>query len=486
MDGDQFRVAANQLAEYITNYLDNIRDRPVLPDVQPFYLQEMVPESAPDEPEPWDTIFGDIERVILPGMTHWHSPRFNAYFPTANSYPAILADMLSAALGCIGFTWVASPACTELEMRMMDWLGRMLNLPEEFLFSSNGHGGGVIQGTASEATLVTLLAARNKTLSIQDGFSSTGIPSASVDKSGLLEKLVAYCSSQAHSSVERAGLLGAVRFRLLETDDSLSLRGHTLKDAIERDQAAGLIPFYVVATLGTTNSCAFDNLQELGEICHQKKLWLHVDAAYAGSAFICPEFRHLLNGIELADSFNLNPHKWLMVNFDCSALWLKDRGSLVNSFNVDPVYLKHDKQGQIPDYRHWQIPLGRRFRSLKMWFVMRSYGVKGLQEHIRKQVKLAHEFESLAKTDPRFELKHPVIMGLVTFRLKGSNEMNEQFVKTINQRRKIHITPTKIRGEFIIRFAVCARTTVSSDIEFAWNELRSVADNFVSTVTISG
>ncbi|XP_054157657.1 aromatic-L-amino-acid decarboxylase-like [Oppia nitens] len=459
MDANEFRSAAKQLVDYIADYLENIRDRPVLPSVQPGYIKQLIGDSAPEQGQPWSEIFNDIEKVIMPGITHWHSPHFHAYFPTANSYPSICADMLSSALAVIGFTWISSPACTELEMQMMDWLAKMLDLPQHFMFSSGGKGGGVIQGTASEATYVTLLAARNKLLAQHN------------NNKDILNKLVAYASSQSHSSVERAGLLGAIQIKQLPTDDKLSLRGDTLSNQIQKDRADGLIPFYVVATLGTTNTCAFDNLLEIGKVCEEEELWLHIDAAFAGSAFICPEFRHHLNGVEYASSFNLNPHKWMLINFDCSTLWIKNADYIVNAFNVNPVYLRHDKQGQIPDYRHWQIPLGRRFRSLKMWFVFRSFGVQGLQNHIRKQVELAKLFEELVASDDRFEIITKRELSLVCFRLKGSNEINEKLVKLINDNKNIHVTPTRVAGQFIIRFAVCARTTEAIDIDFAWREI---------------
>ncbi|CAG2172287.1 unnamed protein product [Oppiella nova] len=254
MDANEFRSAAKQLVDYIADYIENIRERDVLPSVKPGYIRELIPETAPEDGEEWSAIFKDIERVIMPGMTHWHSPHFHAYFPTANSYPSICADMMSGALAVIGFTWIASPACTELEMQMMDWLAKMLDLPQHFLFSSGGKGGGVIQGTASEATFVALLGARSKTLAEND------------NNKQLLTKLVAYASDQSHSSVERAGLLGAVQMRLLPSDESLSLRGDVLREQIKKDRANGLIPFFVVATLGTTNTCAFDHLVEVGKV----------------------------------------------------------------------------------------------------------------------------------------------------------------------------------------------------------------------------
>ncbi|KAJ0065882.1 hypothetical protein NL108_000125, partial [Boleophthalmus pectinirostris] len=351
-------------------------------------------------------------------VTHWHSPYFYAYFPTGNSYPSLLADMLSGAIGCVGFTWPASPACTELETVMLDWLGKMLKLPDCFLAGTHGLGGGVIQSTASEATLVALLAARCK-----------AIRQAQATNHGLLEseicsKLVAYTSEQAHSSVERAGLIGGVIMKKVPTDNNYSLSGMLLKKMIEEDKAAGLIPFYLCATLGTTSCCSFDNLMELGPICNEENMWMHVDAAYAGSAFICPEYRPLLNGIEFADSFNFNPHKWLLVNFDCSAMWVKKRADLIGAFKIEPTYLKHDNQESgdstlnFNKLLHWQIPLGRRFRSLKLWFVFRLFGIKQLQAHIRKHIALAKEFESLVRADKRFEICAEVVLGLVCFRIK--------------------------------------------------------------------
>nr|CAD7267969.1 unnamed protein product [Timema shepardi] len=292
----------------------------------------------------------------------------------------------------------------------------------------------------------------------------------------------------AHSSVERAGLLGGVKLRSLPTDDNFRLRGDTLEQAIMEDRRAGLIPFYVVATLGTTCSCSFDALDEMGPICNQEDVWLHVDAAYAalyvdvcvpptGAAFICPEYRYLMAGVDKADSFNFNPHKWMLVNFDCSAMWLKDPMDVVNSFNVDPLYLKHDHQGDAPDYRHWQIPLGRRFRALKLWFVLRLYGVEGLQKHIRSQIALAHEFEDLVGEDDRFEIITEVVLGLVCFRLKGSNERNESLLKKINGHGTIHLVPSKVRDTYFLRLAVCSRFTESEDIRLAWREIRTLAED---------
>uniref|UniRef100_A0A8C7QF12 Aromatic-L-amino-acid decarboxylase n=1 Tax=Oncorhynchus mykiss TaxID=8022 RepID=A0A8C7QF12_ONCMY len=434
MDAAEFRRRGKEMVDLIADYLENIEQRPVYPDVEPGYLRSLIPEEAPEEPDTYEDVVKDIERVIMPGVTHWHSPYFYAYFPTANSFPAMLADMLSGAIGCIGFSWAASPACTELETVMMDWLGKMLKLPEDFIAGTHGQGGGVIQGTASEATLVALLAARSRAVRMILA-SDPQRP-----ETGITSKLVAYSSDQAHCSVERAGMIAGVRMKKIPTEqsDKYAVQGETLRRMIQEDKAAGLIPFYFCATLGTTPSCAFDHITELGPICNAEKIWMHIDAAYAGSSFICPEFRPLLNGIEFADSFNFNPHKWLLVNFDCSTMWVRKRSDLIGAFKMDPLYLKHDHQ-ESGRYFYTDNSL---FRSLKMWFVFRMYGLKGLQDYIRK----------------------------------GSNEVNETLLKRINNGRKIHLVPCQLSGQFVLRFAVCARTTESRHIREAWRLITQLAE----------
>ncbi|OQV23588.1 Aromatic-L-amino-acid decarboxylase [Hypsibius exemplaris] len=477
MDSEQFGEAGRQMIDYVISYLENIRDRRVFPTVKPGFMRDLIPADAPEKPETWDAVFADIERVIMPGITHWHSPRFNAFFPTANSYPAILGDILSDAIGCIGFTWAASPSCTELEVVMMDWLGKMLKLPEEFLACSGGQGGGVIQGTASEATVVALLAAKSRRIrKIKEEHPE-------ITNMDILSKLMCYASDQSHSGVERAAMLGSLNIRLIKSDKNFAMDAKILEETIRKDKADGLFPFYVVATLGTTPCCAFDDLTEIGPVCKREGVWMHVDAAYAGSAFVCPEFQHYMKGIELADSFNFNPHKWMLVNFDCSAMWIKNSAELVEAFNVDPLYLRHDKQGLVPDYRHWQIPLGRRFRALKLWFVLRLYGVEGVRAHIRLQVKQAKEFEDLMAKDERFEIAVPVRMGLVCLRLKGPNELSEKLLRRINDSGKIYVTPSKLRETFVIRFCVCASRTNSEDILYSWNVIKEYADEILAEST---
>ncbi|ESO98477.1 hypothetical protein LOTGIDRAFT_201667 [Lottia gigantea] len=472
MDAEEFRKRGREMIDYVADYLSNIESRRPMPDVEPGYMKTLIREDAPVEPDQWEDVMKDIEPIIMKGVTHWHNPNFHAYFPTANSYPAILGDILSDGIACIGFSWAASPACTELEVHMMNWLGKMLNLPKEFLFSPGGHGGGVIQSTASEVTLTCLLSARTK---IINQFKKNN---PSIEEGEVISKLICYTSSEAHCSVEKAGLIGAVKMRILEPDEKGSLRGVTLEKAIKEDKAKGLVPFFICATLGTTGCCAFDNIKELGPICEKEDIWMHIDAAYAGSSFICPEYRPLLDGVEHAMSFNFNPHKWLQVTFDCSTLYfrVKDSRLLAGAFVVDPLYLKHDTEGEMPDYRHWHIPLGRRFRSLKLWFVLRLFGQKKLQAQIIQDIKLAKEFEKLVLEDKRFEISFDVIMALVCFRLKGTNEINEKLLKLISEDGRIHIVPSNFKEKYYLRFAVCATSTTSEHVQFAWKVITEMTD----------
>ncbi|KAL9707099.1 hypothetical protein quinque_010617 [Culex quinquefasciatus] len=467
------------MVDYIADYLENIRERRVLPDVKPGYMRTLLPESAPLEGEPWQTIIDDVERVIMPGVTHWQSPHMHAYFPALNSFPSMLGDMLADAINCLGFTWASSPACTELESIVMNWLGKMIGLPDDFLHIPGvSKGGGVIQTTASEATLVCLLAGRTQ------GIRRFHEHSPGQQDAEINARLVAYCSDQAHSSVEKAALIGLVRMRYIEADDGLCLRGRALEEAIEEDIKRGLIPFWVCATLGTTGACAFDNLVEVGDVCKKYKLWLHVDAAYAGSAFICPEFRVWLNGIAQADSIAFNPSKWLMVHFDCTAMWVKNSGALHRTFNVEPLYLQHENSGLAIDYMHWQIPLSKRFRALKLWFVLRSFGIKGLQKHIREGVRLAQKFEALVLADHRFEIPAARHLGMVVFRLRGENDLTEKLLKRLNHRGNMHAVPASLKGKYVIRFTVTSTYTNNEDILKDWNEIRLVTSELLQELDV--
>ncbi|XP_045528863.1 aromatic-L-amino-acid decarboxylase isoform X1 [Pieris brassicae] len=477
MDHKEFRVKAKELVDFMADYLENIREHRVYPGVQPGYLHKRLPTEAPQQPENWDDIFKDVQEHIMPGIVHWQSPHMHAYFPALTSYPSIMGEMLSSTLNVLCFTWASSPAGTELETIAMNWLGKLLGLPDCFLNEKNDSpGGGVIQTTASEATLVSLLAARTRAL------MELASLNPELQSSELLGHLICYCSDQAHSSVEKAGLIGLVRMRYIESDEKQCMRGAKLEEAILSDKAKGLVPFWVCATLGTTGSVAFDNLREIGEVCERHSAWLHVDAAYAGSAFVCPEYRHWLDGIEQADSFAFNPSKWLMVNFDCTAMWVKDSTELHRTFNVNPIYLRHENSGKAIDYMHWQIPLSRRFRALKLWFVLRNYGVVGIQKHIRESVRLAQKFEALVLADQRFEIPQARNLGMVAFRMKGDNTLTEVLLKRLNARGYIHAVPACFKGVYVIRFTVTSQRTTNQDILDDWNEIKTVASEILVDV----
>ncbi|KAF5297551.1 hypothetical protein FQR65_LT09982 [Abscondita terminalis] len=466
-----------EMVDYIADYLKNIRSRRVFPDRVPGFLRSQVPENAPIEGESWLKIFPDVERVIMPSVTHWQSPHMHAYFPALVSYPSLLGDMLADAINCLGFTWASSPACTELEMIVMNWLGKMIGLPDDFLHTkSESKGGGVIQTTCSESTLICLLAGRTQAIKkYQEIYPD-------LEDAEINARLVGYCSDQAHSSIEKAALIGLVKMRYIESDEDLSMRGPQLLQSIKKDREKGLIPFWVCATLGTTGACAFDNLQEIGTVCAAESIWLHIDAAYAGSGFVCPEYRVWLKGVEKADSISFNPSKWLMVHFDCTAMWVKNSEALHRTFNVEPLYLKHENSGHAIDYMHWQIGLSKRFRALKMWFVIRNFGITGLQKHIRQGVQLAQKMESLIITDRRFEVPAKRHLGLVVFRLIGENHLTEKLLKRLNSRGNIHCVPAGLKDKYVIRFTVTSQYTTVDDIEKDWIEIKTVTNQIFKDI----
>ncbi|UJR28998.1 hypothetical protein I4U23_010216 [Adineta vaga] len=489
MDHEEFRRYGKEMVDYIADYLTNISERRVTPEVEPGYLRPMLPRNAPEKGEAWEDIMKDVERTIMPGITHWQHPRFHAYFPAGNSYPSILAEMLSSGLGVLGFSWAASPACTELEPIMLDWLGRMMSLPSSFLpfnrahdndeiemsisnadCESNHNGGGVLLGSASESILVAMLAARTNKM------ESKRSEKPSIEDGQILSKLVCYTSKLAHSCVEKAGLIAMVKVRQLAVDEHHSLRGQTLDECIQADKQKGLIPFFVCGTLGTTSCCSFDNFEELGQICRRENLWFHVDGAYAGSALICKEFQYLIKGFEYVNSFNTNPNKWLLMNFDCSCFWVQDKCAVINAMSVDPLYLQHKHAEKATDLRHWGIALSRRFRSLKLWFTIRSYGVEGLRHYIREHCRLAKLFASLINEDVRFEMIGDVVLGLVCFRIKGKNKLTQKLLLRLNDSGQIHVVPSMVNELFFIRFAICAKDASELDMHIAFQIIQTHTD----------
>jgi len=380
MTPDEFRKYGRQVVDWIADYYERIESFPVLSRVQPGDIRKNLPSQPPQKGEDFENILRDIDPLILPGITHWQSPNFFAYFPANASGPAILGDLLSSGLGVQGMLWATSPACTELETHVLDWLAEMMALPEKFKSASGG--GGVIQDTASSAALSALLAARERATNFE------------TNEQGGNGRLIAYTSTQGHSSLEKAVLIAGIgrkNLRLIGVNEQFAMNPEALLHKIEEDRVKGLIPFFVAATIGTTSSNAMDPLPEIGRICREQGLWLHVDGAMSGTAAVCPEFRGFFNGLELADSYCFNPHKWMFTNFDCDCFYVADRTVLIKTLSILPEYLRNKatESGAVFDYRDWHIQLGRRFRSLKLWFVIRHYGVEGLQFHIRKHVRMA-------------------------------------------------------------------------------------------------
>jgi aromatic-L-amino-acid decarboxylase len=362
--------------------------------------------------------------------------------------------------------WATSPACTELETHVLDWMAAMLGLPEQF--KSSGAGGGVLQDSASSAVLCAVLAARER---------ATGFLSNERGNDG---RLVAYTSPQAHSSVEKAvkiAGLGRANLRLIEVDKSFAMRPEALAQQIARDRQAGLQPCFVSATVGTTSSNAFDPLPELGRICREQSLWLHVDGAMCGTAALCPEFRHLHQGLELADSYCFNPHKWMFTNFDCDCFYVADRAALINTLSVLPEYLRNQatESGAVIDYRDWQVPLGRRFRALKLWFVIRHYGVEGLRHHIRRHVALAQEFAGWVKASRDFELVVPAPLNLVCFAHIAGNDFNRRLLEQLNQSGKLYLTHTILDGRYTLRLCVGQTHTEAEHVRQAWELIQENA-----------
>jgi aromatic-L-amino-acid/L-tryptophan decarboxylase len=467
MTPEEFRRHGYAVVDWIADYQRRVESFPVLSRAQPGQIRASLPPHAPATGEPFETILGDLEKLILPGITHWQSPNFFAFFPCNASGPGILGDLMSSGLGVQGMLWATSPACTELETHVLDWLVEMLDLPRKFLSTSTG--GGVIQDTASSSSLCALLAAREQ---------ATNLAS---NQRGCDRKLVAYTSSQAHSSIEKAvqiAGLGRANLRLIDVDESFAMRPEVLARQVESDRRAGLVPCFVCATVGTTSSNAMDPVVEIGRICREQKLWLHVDAAMSGTAALCPELRRIHQGLESADSYCFNPHKWMFTNFDCDCFYVADRTALIQALSVLPEYLRNQasESGAVIDYRDWQIPLGRRFRSLKLWFVIRHYGVEGLQHHIRRHVALAQQFAEWVGNDERFELAAPAPLNLICFRHKGGDDANQTLLEHLNRSGDLYLTHTRLNDRLTLRFCVGQTNTEARHVEGAWKRIQQEAE----------
>ncbi|CAJ0931146.1 unnamed protein product, partial [Mesorhabditis belari] len=492
MDSKELVNRGTEILEMIANYWETQRDRFPQPDVLPNYLEALVPSSPPDSPESWETVLEDIEKAILPGHANWLHPNFYGYFPFAQSTPSLLADLLCGGLSGVGFTWKSSPVMSELEAVVLDWLVEALHLPEKWKHSHSGPGCGIIQSTSSDSTFIAFLAARARAVE----WNLTGSENEPTDETEddpeifthplhspkNFDKLIAYCSDQAHSAIFKAAMLSGVKVRKLKSERDAKLGNYavtakTFEEAIKKDRALGRTPFLFVATIGTTGTCGVDHVEDLVKTCQRERIWLHVDAAYAGSFLLCPEFSSYLGvGLDSVDSFNYNAHKSMMVNFDCSPMWFTDARSAVRYFNVDIDILRHEHQDKTIDFRHLQIALGRRFRSLKLWFVMRLIGVDKIGDSLRKRCAQATFFADLIEKSDLFEMFVPPHLGLVCFRLKNStNEENEKLKKLIDEDRRLMITPSITHGDFYFRMAIGAQQTTDEDLRSAFQILTQLA-----------
>jgi aromatic-L-amino-acid decarboxylase len=465
MTVDEFRRYGHEVVDWIADYWSTVERRPVVPPVAPGEVTKALPTAAPEHGDSMDAVLADLDAVVVPGLTHWQHPGFFGYFPANTSGPSVLGDLACAGLGVQGMLWATSPACTEVETVMLDWLAQLLDLPERF------RGNGVIQDSASSATLVATLAAVHR--------ASGGTWRAR----GVDRRYTVYTSTQGHSSIEKAARiagLGGDAVRLVEVDDAtLAMRPEALRAAIAADRTADATPAMVVATIGTTSTTAVDPLPAIGTICREYGVWLHVDAAYAGSAAVCPELRWSHAGIEYADSYCFDPHKWLLTGFDCDAFWVADRAELVEALTVMPEFLRNaaTESGAVIDYRDWQVPLGRRFRALKLWFVLRWYGASGLRAHVRRTVALAQELAGWIAADDRFEVVAPHPFSLVCFRLRAGDDANEELLRQVNATGLCYLTHTRVRDRYTLRLAIGVPATERRHVEATWHQIGSLARN---------
>lgn len=462
----QFREEGKKVIDWIADYYEDIEKFPVLSQVAPGDIKNSLPESAPQKGEKMDAMMRDLDEKIMPGITHWQSPNFFAYFNANTSFPSILGDLISSGLGVQGMIWATSPAATEVETRVLDWLVEMMGMPKSF--TSTSIGGGVIQDTASTAALTAVIAARERATNFKS------------NETGIETKLVAYISSQTHSSVEKgmkiAGI-GRANLRLIDVDENFALRTDLLEKQIQKDKTDGLVPFFICGSVGTTSSTAIDPIGELGEIAKREDCWYHIDAAALGTAMICPEFRHFIDGAELADSYSFNPHKWMFTNFDCNVFWVANREELINTFSILPEYLRNKatESGEVFDYRDWHIQLGRRFRALKLWFVIRHYGVEGLQHHIREHVSLAQDFKTWVDKSEDFEVVVEPLMNLVCFRHISNDDFNMKLMNTINETGKMYFTHTKLNRQVVLRMNIGQTNIEERHVKEAWELIQKTA-----------
>jgi aromatic-L-amino-acid/L-tryptophan decarboxylase len=468
-DPERFRREGRAIVDWIADYWHAVAEKPVQSSVKPGWVRAQLPPQAPEQPEQLDAVLADLDRVIVPGLTHWQHPGFFAYFPASASGPSILGELLSAGLGVQGMLWATSPACTELETHVLDWLRDLLGLPDRF--ASTGTGGGVILDSASSGLLTVVVAARQR---------AAGRDAREGDASHS-HQLVAYTSAGAHSSVEKGLRIAGISrqwLRKITTNDHGQMDADRLASAMDADAQEGRIPFFVAATVGTTSSGAFDPVPLIAAAARRHGAWLHVDAAWAGAASLCPEFRGpIVAGAEAADSWGFNPHKWMLVNFDCHTLWVADRGPLVQALSIKPDYLRNaaTESGAVIDYSDWHVPLGRRFRALKLWLTLRMIGAAALRQRIRDHVLWATEFAGWVRDDPRFELLAEPSLSLVCFGLRAGDEASAALLDRVNGEGRVLLSPARIGSRHALRLAVGGTLTRREDVETAWKELSRLA-----------
>ncbi|MCX7908537.1 MAG: pyridoxal-dependent decarboxylase [Ignavibacteria bacterium] len=470
---EEFKKISEKLINWIGNYYENIRSFPVKSNVKPKDIINSLPDSIPQKGVQFEKIFYDFETKILKGITHWQHPRFFAYFPANTSFPSILGELLTSALGVQGMIWLTSPAATELEEKVVYWLRDAMGLTKEFT--------GVLQDTASTATLVSILTAREKASNYcinEEGFYNS-------------QKFTVYCSKEAHSSIDKAvkiAGIGLKNLRKIPVDNSFSMIPEVLEQTIQEDIERGFRPLCIVGALGTTGSTAIDPLETLGNIAKKYDIWLHIDGAMAGSALLLPEFQYLSKGIDLADTFVFNPHKWLFTNFDCSVYFVKDKTALLKTFQITPSYLQTDFDKEVNNYRDWGIQLGRRFRALKLWFVLSYFGLEGLREKLRQHLQFTNELKKMISKDTNFEILAPVNFTTICFRYVGKdrtfdeeelNRINKKILDSINESGFAFLSHTLLNGKFAIRFSIGQTNTELKDITETWNFIKNTANKVI-------
>ncbi|GGL95858.1 aromatic-L-amino-acid decarboxylase [Micromonospora yangpuensis] len=472
MDPEEFRRAGYAVVDWIADYWATLGQRPVTTTDPPGTVTASLPAGPPEHGEPVAAVLADLDDLIAPQLTHWQHPAFFGYFPANTSGPSVLGDLVSSGLGVQGMLWATGPAGTELETVLLDWLAELMDLPERFRSTSSG--GGVIQDSASSATLVATLVALHRA-------SGGRWRTAGVDR-----RYRVYASTQGHSSIEKAARitgLGTDGLRPVEVDpDTQAMCPRALRAAIADDLADGIVPAIVVATVGTTSTTAVDPLPEIGAICAEYGVWLHVDAAYAGAAAVCPELRWTHTGLRYADSYCFDPHKWLLTGFDCDAFWVADAAELVEALTVLPEYLRNaaSESGAVIDYRDWQVPLGRRLRALKLWFVLRWYGAAGLRAHVRSGVALADRFATRVRADDRFEVVAPHPFALVCFRLVAGDGASAELLARVNATGRTYLTHTRVAGRYALRLAVGSPQTTSAHVDQVWQLLATTATDLLA------